>query len=180
MRIDDAIADGPGAIVEFERGGGEKAAAGESFLFAVGEPIFAESAKEAEAAELRGGAHDFFDEDVARFVHDGALQVFFGAEVGEEAALADAQGGGELADGEALETFEGSDVDGFAEDGTAGLEAARGGAVDDLWWWRRGFVQAPDDVSVCPFRCDNNSTTVRSITSCTRGQGVVRESGLND
>lgn len=102
---DDAIADGAGAIVEFERSGGEKAASGEGLLFAVGKPIFAETAQVAEAAELRGGAHDFFDEDVARFVHDGALQVFFGAEVGEEATLTDAHGGGELADSEALETF---------------------------------------------------------------------------
>ena len=121
---EDAIANGARAIIEFERGGREKAAAGESFLFAVRKPIIAECAKKAEAAELRGGAHDFFDEDVTGLVHDSALQIFFGAEVGEEAALADAQGSGELTDGEALEAFERSDIDGFAEDGAAGFEAA--------------------------------------------------------
>ena len=131
-QADDAIANGAGAIIEFEGGGGEKAAAGEDFLFAVCEPVLAEGAQEAEAAELRGGAHDFFDEDVARFVHDGALQIFFGAEVSEEAALADAQGSGELADGEALEAFQGSDVDGFAEDGAAGFEAAGSAGWDVL------------------------------------------------
>ena len=74
---------------------------------------------------MRGGANDFFDEDVAGFVHDGALQIFFGTEVGEEAALADLQGPGKFADGEALEAFQGSDVDGFAKDGVACFEAAR-------------------------------------------------------
>ena len=122
-QADDAVANGAGTIVEFEGGGGKKAAAGENFLLAIGEPISAEGAEEAEAAELRGGADDFCDEDVAGFVHDGALQIFFGAEVSEEAALADAQGSGELADGEAFEAFEGSDVDGFAEDGAASFEA---------------------------------------------------------
>jgi len=70
---------------------------------------------------MRCRKDDFFDEDVAGFVHDGALQIFFRAEVGEEAAFADAQRGGELADGEAFEAFQGSDVDGFAEDGAAGF-----------------------------------------------------------
>ena len=70
---------------------------------------------------MRCRKNDFFDEDVASFVHDGALQPFFGAEVGEEAAFADTQSGGELANGEAFETFQGSDVDGFAEDGATGF-----------------------------------------------------------
>ena len=70
---------------------------------------------------MRCRKDDLFDEDVAGFVHDGALQIFFGAEVGEEAAFADAQCGSELADGEAFETLQGSDVDGFAEDGATGF-----------------------------------------------------------
>jgi hypothetical protein len=117
----DAVANRAGAIVEFQRSSGEKASAGEGFLFAIGEQIFAEGAEAAEAGELRRGTNDFFDENVASFVHDGALQIFFGAEVSEEAAFADAQGSGELADGEAFEAFQGSDVDGFAEDGATGL-----------------------------------------------------------
>ena len=84
----------------------------------------AELAQEAEAAELSGGKDDFFDEGVAGLVHDRALQVFFGAKVGEQAALADAQGRGELADGETFEAFQGSDIDGLAEDGAASFEAA--------------------------------------------------------
>jgi hypothetical protein len=120
----DAIANRAGAIIEFQRSGGEKASAGKGFLFAVGEQVFAEGAEETEAAELGGGADNLCDEDVAGFVHDGALQILFGAEVGEEAALADAEGSGEFADGEAFQAFQGRDVDGFAEDGAAGFEAA--------------------------------------------------------
>lgn len=66
-----------------------------------------------------------FDEGVARFVHDGTLEIFFRAEVCEEAALADAEGRGEFADGQSFEAFAGSEIDGFAEDGVAGFQAAR-------------------------------------------------------
>ena len=140
----DAIADGARAIVEFERGGGEKAAAGEGFLFAIGEPIFAEGAEERQAAKLRGGTNDFFDEDVAGFVHYGALQIFLRAKVGEEAALADAQSGGELANGETFEAFEGSEVDCFAEDGAAGFEAA-GAARAKIFCGGGGMARAARD-----------------------------------
>ena len=65
----------------------------------------------------------------------------------EEAALADVQGTGELADGEAFETFQRSDVDGFAEDGATGFQAA--GAARRLLccggsaaWWRCGILGA--------------------------------------
>ena len=129
---DDAVADAAGAIVEFERGSGKEAAAGERFIFAVGKPIFAERAKEIHAAEFGCGKDDAFDEDIASFVHDGALEIFLGAEVGEEAALADAEGGGEFADGKGFEAFEGGEVDGFAEDGVAGFQAA--GAAAGSWW----------------------------------------------
>ena len=106
----------------------------------------AELAQEAEAAELSGGKDDFFDEDVAGLVHDRALQVFFGAKVGEQAALADAQGRGELADGETFEAFQGSDIDGLAEDGAAGFEAAGAarwklcGGGRSASWRRRNVV----------------------------------------
>ena len=46
----DAIANRAGAIVELQRSGREKASAGEGFLFAVGEQIFAEGAEATEAA----------------------------------------------------------------------------------------------------------------------------------
>ncbi len=98
--FDDAVADASWAVVEFERGSGKEAAAGERFIFAVGEPILAESAKQFDAAEICGGKDDTFYEDIARFVHDGALEIFFGTEMGEETALADAEGGGEFADSE--------------------------------------------------------------------------------
>ncbi len=133
--LDDAVANASGSVVEFERCGGKEASAGESFIFSVGEPIFAERAKQTHAAESRCGEDDAFDEDVASFVHDGALEIFFRAEVGEEAALADAEGGSELSDGEGFETFDGGDIDGFAEDGVAGFEAA--GAASG---GRRGVV----------------------------------------
>jgi hypothetical protein len=122
--FDDAVADASGPVVEFERRGGKEAAAGESFVFTVGEPIFAERAEEFDAAKISGGTDDAFDEDVARFVHDGALEIFFGAEVSEESTLADAEGGGEFADGESFEAFDGREIDGFAEDSVAGFEAA--------------------------------------------------------
>ncbi len=104
-KFDDAVANASGTVVEFKRRSGKEAAAGESFACAVGEPIFAEGAKEFDAAEFCGGKDDAFDEDVARFVHDGALEIFLGAEVGKEAALADAESGGELSDGEGFQAF---------------------------------------------------------------------------
>src|SRR5271155_36561 len=104
--------------------GRKDAPAGEVFPFTVGKPVFAERAKQAEAAEMRRGEDNFLDKDIAGFVHYGALQLFFGAEVREEAAFADAEGRGELTDGEAFEAFQGGDVDGPAEDGAAGFEAA--------------------------------------------------------
>ena len=120
-----AIANRPRPIVELQRRGGEETASGESFSLAVGEPVLAKRAKKAQAAELRSRKHDFFDEDVARFVHNGTLQFFLGAKVSEKAALADAQGSGQLANGQTLKPFQGSDIDGFAQDGAPCLQAAR-------------------------------------------------------
>jgi hypothetical protein len=58
--------------------------------------------------------------------------------MGEEAALAHAEFFGEAADGEALEAFEGGDVDGAAEDGVAGAETAGLVARGGLVWGAEG------------------------------------------
>ena len=53
-----------------------------------------------------GRADDSLDEDLAGCIDDGALQIFFGTEVGEQAALADSENGSQLSDGQPLEAFE--------------------------------------------------------------------------
>ena len=121
----DAVADGAAAAVEFERGGGEETTSGEEFLLDVREPAV-EQIPQTREAFGRGerGARDLINKNLASGFDGGELQVFFRTEVGEEAALAHAEFFGETADGEALEAFDGGNVDGAAEDGVAGADAA--------------------------------------------------------
>ena len=59
---------------------------------------------------LKSGANDRLHENAASLLHHSALKIFFRTKVGEEAALADLQRGGELADGEPFETFKRSEI----------------------------------------------------------------------
>ena len=59
---------------------------------------------------------DLGSEDPLGFVHGRELEVLLGAEVGVDAALAHAQTGREIADREPVETVDGCQGNGFAED----------------------------------------------------------------
>jgi hypothetical protein len=135
----DAVAHGAAAAVEFERGGGEETAAGEKLLLDVRKPAV-EQIPQAGQAFGRGerGARDLINKNLAGGFDGGELQVFLRTEVGEEAALAHAEFFGEAADGEALEAFDGGNVDGAAEDGVAGAETAGLMARGGLAWGAEG------------------------------------------
>jgi hypothetical protein len=65
-----------------------------------------------------------FDKHLASLLHGGQLELFLGAEMRKEAALAHAKLFGERANGEAFEALHGSDIHGAGEDGFAGAHAA--------------------------------------------------------
>src|ERR1700752_1316513 len=124
-RFNNQIAHFAGPVVEFERGGSKKAPAGENLLFRIVEPVFAKSPQSREAVRLKSWSNDGFHENATGFLHHGALKIFFRTEVGEEATLADLQRGGELADSERFEAFEGSDIHSFLKNCAASLYTAR-------------------------------------------------------
>jgi hypothetical protein len=100
------VANASRPIVEFKRSSGEEAASGEDLLLAARKPILAKRLKTLDPMELPCGADYSLDENFACFIHDGALQILFGTEVGEETALADSQRRSELSDRQPFEPFE--------------------------------------------------------------------------
>src|SRR4029077_6959705 len=99
-----------GTIVEFEGRGGEKASAGENFLFGIAEPVPAESSQTHESLCLKSGPNDSLHENTTGLLHHSALKIFFRTKVSKKAALTYLQGRGEFSDGEPFETFERSEV----------------------------------------------------------------------
>jgi hypothetical protein len=79
----DLITNAAGPIVELKRRSGKETASGENFPLAIGQPVLAERSKAIESPEPIGWADNFLDEDFASCINYGALQVFFGAEMGE-------------------------------------------------------------------------------------------------
>src|SRR4029077_7766382 len=113
-----------GTIVEFEGRGGEKASAGENFLFGIAEPVPAESSQTRESLCLKSGPNDSLHENTTGLLHHSALKVFFRTKVSKKAALTYLQGRGEFSDGEPLETFERSDIYGSLQNRAASLYTA--------------------------------------------------------
>jgi len=96
----DTVADDAEATVEFERSGGEEAAAFEDALFNEREPMIDQGPEARDAfGSGNGRAGDLVDEDLASHFYRGKLEFFFGAEMGEEAAFAHAELFGERANG---------------------------------------------------------------------------------
>src|SRR5580704_2520164 len=102
----DLIANAPGPIIELERCSGKEAASREDFPLAVQQPVLAKSPKALESAEFISRADDSLDEDLTGGIDHGALQIFFGTKVCEQATLADSENGSQLSDGQPLEAFE--------------------------------------------------------------------------
>src|ERR1700730_11028755 len=124
-QLHDPIANAAGPIVEFERRSRKKAASGEDFLLAVRQPVLAERSKALESLEFIRRADHFLDEDVAGRVDYRALQIFFGAEVGEETAFADSESRSQLPDRQSFKPFELGKVDRLSEDCPAGFQTSR-------------------------------------------------------
>ena len=121
----DTIADWATTAVEFEGGSGEKAAAGKELCLDVAQPAVDQAPETRQAfGGPQSGNGDFVDEDLAGGIDCRQLEVFFGAKVGEETALAHLQGFRQTANGEAFQTLQGGDIDGAAEDGFASAKAA--------------------------------------------------------
>lgn len=120
----DAVAYDAEAAVEFERSGGEEAAAFKDAFFDEDEPMIDQRPEARDAfGGGDGGASDFVDEDLAGHFYGSELEFFFGAEMSKEAAFAHAELFCEGANGEAFEALCGGDVDGAGEDRFAGAEA---------------------------------------------------------
>ena len=67
-----------------------------------------------------GGLDDFVGEDPPGFLHGGQLEFLFGAEVRVQAALAHADGRGQVPDRQALQAVHGGQRRGGAQDRAAG------------------------------------------------------------
>jgi hypothetical protein len=128
-RFRNQVAHFAGPVVEFERRGSEKAAAGENFFFRVAKPVSTESAQAREAVRLKSGPNHCLHENTTGLLHHGALKVFFRTKVSEKAALADLERCGEFADGEGFKTFERSNIHGLLQNGAASLDTARTSAL---------------------------------------------------
>jgi hypothetical protein len=98
----DLVAHRPRAAVELDRGGHQKAAPAEHLALHVGEPGVRQRQDLLHAAARVGGAQDLLHEHLAGGPHGLHLEVELRAEVGEQAALADAERLGEATDGETL------------------------------------------------------------------------------
>jgi hypothetical protein len=174
-QLHDPIANAAGPIVEFERRSRKKAASGEDFLLAVRQPVLAERSKALESLEFIRRADHFLDEDVAGRVDYRALQIFFGAEVGEETAFADSESRSQLPDRQSFKPFERGKVDRLSEDCPAGFQTSR-----PAEW----ILQRRASPSLAPTRGPSsllawlhfdidNSTIVRSITIFPAKGGVT-------
>ena len=117
----DLLLDRPRAGTDLQGGPGEEAAARER---APQEVVAEGVAHGHELRDPRRGGEGRCDhlgvEDPPRFVHGGELEVLLGAEVGVHAALAHADGAGEVTDREAFEAVEGRERHRLAHDRFAG------------------------------------------------------------
>jgi hypothetical protein len=134
------------------RGGDKEATAREDPVFDVREERVA-GGEQAPNAARRGqaGADDVVDERDAGGLDGSELEVLFGVEVGIEAALAQAGGAGELADGQALETLDGGELGGGVQDGGASVLAMGGGLPSSM--------SSSSKVSSRPTRSARSSTS---------------------
>jgi hypothetical protein len=111
------VADGAGARGVLVGGACEEAAPGKAPVAGVLEPGLEQRPQPAESGrELQGRLDHGGDEDGAGRPDRGELELLLGAEVGDQAALADRELGGQPPDGDAFEALDGGDVDGLAED----------------------------------------------------------------
>ena len=112
--------------IELKRSSGKKAAALENSFFDKNQPMI--NQRPQSWHPLGGGdgrARNLINKNLASHFDRGELQLFLGAKVGKESALAHAQLFGERADGKTFQTLCGSDIDSAGEDSFAGAEAFR-------------------------------------------------------
>ena len=128
----DLVAHRAGPPVELERRGREEASAAEDLALHVAEPGVGQREDLLDPAADARRCDDLVEEDLAGRLHRRHLQLDLRAEVGEQAALADAQLLGEPADGEALEALGGRDLDGVVEDRLARAVTTCAAAVSPL------------------------------------------------
>lgn len=113
----DAIADWTRTAIKLRGGGGEETTTAKDAFLHVRQPDVAKFPESRQAfRRFESGFDDFLNEDRARRFDGGHLQVFFGAEVCEEAALAHGKLSGETADRQAFEAFGRGDMHGRFED----------------------------------------------------------------
>src|SRR5882672_3027071 len=117
----EQVSDRPRAVVVFHRGGEQEAAAGEIVL-QPGEPVGEQRAKTRQPARLRKRRREhFFLEQLLGLLEREDLQVFLGAEVGEEPALRKTEPRSERSDRQTLQADLARQADGLLEDHRPGL-----------------------------------------------------------
>ena len=121
---------GAGAAVELSDAAAKKQPPRKTSRAHVVEPGVREADQAADAGAGAAPADHLVDEDVAGRVDRGELKLDLGAEVGEQAALADAEIRCEPADREALEPLLGGDLDRAGKNRVPGLLTPGPAAVD--------------------------------------------------
>ena len=128
----DLVAHRAGPPVELERRGREEATAAEDLALHVAEPGVRQRVDLLDPAADARGRDDLVEEHLARRLHRRDLQLDLRAEVGEQAALADAELLREPADRKPLEALGGSDLDRVVEDRLARAVTAGAAPVGPL------------------------------------------------
>ena len=113
----DAITHRPWTVVVFERGRSEEAATGEDLPLRVADHVVAERPDSCESFRRTAGRiDDLGDEELGRVLDGRQLQLFLGAEVGEQPALAHPGRLRQPADRKGIEAFLGRQCRGDLED----------------------------------------------------------------
>ncbi|MCZ7531615.1 MAG: hypothetical protein M5U31_15525 [Acidimicrobiia bacterium] len=115
-----ASSDRPRPSAELGRRCGEEAATGQSSVLDVIEKGVAQGTEALLAFLGECRCDDHVDEQPARRVDRGELELLLGTEVGIESALAHAGGGSQVADAQAVEPLDGGQPDRGVEDLAAG------------------------------------------------------------
>lgn len=115
--LNDALAHRARPAVKFERCSREETSAFKDAGFHVFQPVFAKRPQPRHPCGLgQCRANHVSDENLPRHLHRSQLQLFLGAEVGEQAALAHFELIRQAADGQALQPFHRGQIDSRAQD----------------------------------------------------------------
>ena len=136
----DAVAHHSQPPIELKRSRGKKTPAFENSFFDKNQPVIKQRPEPGHTFG-RGNrrARHLINKNLASHFDGGELQLFLGAKMGEESALAHAQLFGERADGKTFQTLSRGDIDSASEDGFAGAQALGLAAKD---WPLERFADA--------------------------------------